>query len=411
MRHLVRLRRRTFVPDVARARVSPADIVRDAGKTARSRPGRTVGLGLAIALGVATLVGVLSMSDAADKQVRARIDALRPELVRLSPNVGSENPFESIGADALDRIETQSRVLSAAVVDSYSDGTVRARWGADDQQLTMAPVMGLEGDLVDATRSELDGYGFGERDSRGDTHVALVGGGLARRIGLADPTAQPTIWVEGIPFRVVGVVTDSEYAAATADAVITPRRTALGLGIELLSSTAYVRVERGAADVAAEALPLRLTPNQPERWSAAVPRVALDIAEGISSDLENLSLAMAGLVMFIGVVAIGNAMMRSVYERMTEIGLRRALGARSGHVLGLLVSEAAVVGVVAGVIGVVVGSLVGLAVAQHNHWPMAVSVVGVLLAVPVATTAGALGGLFPALMAVRITPSQALRRE
>ena len=143
-------------------------------------------------------------------------------------------------------------------------------------------------------------------------------------------------------------------------------------------------------------------------WAIVVPHVPLDVAEGISTDVKNLSLAMAALVMFIGIVAIGNAMMRSVYERMSEIGLRRALGA---HVLGLLIAESAQVGMIAGVIGVVVGVCVAAGVASHNHWPIVVSAFAVPVAVPAGILAGMLGGLLPGIAAVRVTPSQALRRE
>jgi putative ABC transport system permease protein len=211
---------------------------------------------------------------------------------------------------------------------------------------------------------------------------------------------------------VVGLVTDSRYLSEVTEAVIIPRRTAVAtLGEKVFDTTAYVRTERGAADTAAESLPLRLTPQAPERWTAEVPRVPIDVAEGISSDLRNLSLAMAALVMFIGAVAIGNAMMRSVFERMPEIGLRRALGARSRHVLALLVIEATLIGTVAGVLGVAVGVVVSVAVALRNDWPIAVSVWAVAVAVPGAMAVGALGGLLPAITAIRITPSQALRRE
>lgn len=395
-----------------KARLSPGDIIRDAGRTTRSRPGRTIGLGLAIALGVATVVGVLSMSDAADRQVEQRIAALRPELVRLNPNITAEHPFDDFAEDATERIAAEPRVMHAAIVHTYPESTVRARWGDDDEQARAAPIMGVEGDLIEATRSQVEGDTFDGVDSRDQTHVAVVGAGLADRIGLADPLTRPTIWIDGVPFTVLGIVTDSTYLSATIDAVMIPRRTALStFGETVLASTAYIRTERGAADTAAENLPLRLTPQQPERWTTEVPRVPIDIAEVISDDLRNLSLAMAGLVVFIGVVAIGNAMMRSVFERMPEIGLRRSLGASARHVLGLLVTEAAFVGMVAGMLGVAVGVLLGVAVAQHNNWPIVVSLWATALAVPAAMAAGALGGLLPALTAIRITPSQALRRE
>lgn len=393
-------------------RLSPGDIMRDAARTIRSRPGRTVGLGLAVALGVATFVGVLSMSDAADRQVQRRIAAARPELVKLRPNVPSDGLFDDFGADVVERVDGTAGVRQSVVVHTYTDRAFRVRLGSDGEQVETGPVMGVEGDFVEATRSDTEGQGLDATTTAGRAHVAVVGGALADRIGLADPTTRPTIWVEGVPFMVIGLVTDSRYLSGAVDGVIIPRRTAIAtLGEEVFDSTAYVRTERGSADTAAVALPLRLTPQAPERWAAEVPRVPIDVAEGISADLRNLSLAMAALVLFIGAVAIGNAMMRSVFERTPEIGLRRALGARSRHVLSLLVVEAALIGTVAGILGVVIGVVASLAVAGHNHWPITVSDWAVAVSVPGAMAVGALGGLPPAITAIRITPSQALRRE
>jgi putative ABC transport system permease protein len=371
-----------------------------------------VGLGLAIALGVAAFVGVLSMSAAADAQVAQRIAALRPELVTLRPLTGSEEPSDNLNDQALESIASQPGLVNAAVTHTYRDVTVRARWGTDEEQVQPAPVIGVEGELIGATRSQVDGQDFDGVDSQGEAHVALVGHGLADRIGLSAPELEPTIWIDGVPFRAVGVVVESKYLSALTDTVVIPRRTALQMFVDTeIESVGYVRVERGMADLAAEALPLRLTPQRPEMWAVEVPRVPLDVAEGISTDLKNLSLGMAGLVMFIGVVAIANAMMRSVYERMPEIGLRRSLGARATHVLGLLVTEAAQIGLVAGVLGVTAGLLVSVGVAVRNDWPITVSLIAILAAVPAGVLAGAAGGLFPALTAVRVTPSQALRRE
>jgi len=361
---------------------------------------------------VATFVGVLSMSVAADAQVARRIASVRPELVVLRPFTAAEDPFEHFDEEALDRVREEPGTVHAAIVDFYREASVRARWGTDGEQARSAPILAAEGDLIGATRALVDGGAFDGVDSRGRTHVALVGSGLANRLGLSDPRLGSTIWVDGVPFRVVGVVTDSEYMAALTDAVVIPRRTGIDVfGGGFQGGVAYVRVQRGMADVAAETLPLRLTPQAPERWAVEVPRVPLDVAEGISRDVRNLSLAVAALVMFIGVVAIGNAMMRSVYERMPEIGLRRALGAYGRHVLALLITESAIVGVVAGVLGVVAGVAASLAVGLRNDWPLAVSWWACVVAIPAGMAAGALGGLFPGIAAVRITPSQALRRE
>ena len=242
--------------------------------------------------------------------------------------------------------------------------------------------------------------------------MAVIGAGAAERIALGDISSGSVIWIAGVPFTVIGVVTDSTYLADLIDSVVIPRSTALALAPGgALSTTAYVRTERGAATTVGDDLPLILSPQSPEGWSIDVPRVPTDVSEGISADLQTLTIALSVLVMAIGVVAIANAMMRSVYERTPEIGLRRSLGARGAHIVGMVVLEAAIIGLAAGVFGVIVGSGVAVVMALRNGWPVAIATMALAPAVASAALSGVLAGLVPGIRAVQVTPSQALRRE
>lgn len=390
-------------------RLSRGDLLIDAARTIRSRPGRALALGVAVALGVATFVGIVAISESANLRTQERIDKLRPELIRLTSAQTSE--LTPAGADGMTlKALTQSpRVRAAGIADTYQQQPVTARIGGAPVDAT---VVGVDGDLLGATKSRYTGEAMPEAGLLPASHVAMVGAGVASRLGLADSTASPVIWVDGVPFTVIGVVDDSTYLADLVDSVLIPRSTAAALVPGAFqSSTAYVRTDRGAASSVADELPLRLTPNAPEQWFVDVPRVPIDVTEGISEDLRRLTFAMSGLVMAIGVIAIANAMMRSVFERTSEIGLRRALGARARHIVGMVVLEAMIIGAGAGVGGVILGSIVATGVSVRNGWPVQVDPQSVVAAVLAASFAGIVAGLIPGTRAVRITPSQALRRD
>ncbi len=396
-------------------RVGGTDVLRDATRTVRARLGRSIGLGLAVALGVATLVAILSLSLSADVRAQQRIDAQRPELVRIRPVLPSTSLEAQLPRDAIARVTTAPSVLRAAIVQTLAEVPVRGRLGGTDaDQLRPAPLVAVAGDVTGTTRTALSGRTFHPAEVARHAHVALVGGRLADRLGLADVRAEPVVWVDGIAFRVIGITGDSQHLSALGDAVVIPRSTVVAVfgDTHLQVDTAiYLRTRRGAASVVAGSSPLRLTPERPEQWDVEVPQVSIALAEGISADLRRLGLAVGALSLVVGIVAIGNAMLRSIYERLPEIGLRRSLGARAAHIVGMLLVEAALIGLLAGVVGAATGAAVAVGVATVAGWPVVVSAPGAAAALPVAIGAGCLGGLVPAWGGVRITPSQALRRE
>lgn len=392
-----------------RARLSRGDLALDAYRTIRSKPGRALALGLAIILGVAAFIGICSMSASANRRTAERIDALRPELVRVSPTTGAPGAIGGTPTVTARELHALAQVEAAAVADTYETSPVQARIASAPVGST---VIGAEGDLVGSTRSTIEGQSIAHQDVLPGAHVAVVGAAVADRLAIGTISSAPTIWVSGVPFTVIGVVTDSTYLADLIDAIVIPRSTAHDLAsTDFISTTAYVRTERGAAAAVGDIIPLHLSPQAPEAWSVAVPRVPIDVSEGISADLRSLTIALSVLVMAIGMVAIANAMMRSVYERTPEIGLRRSLGARGAHIVAMVVLEAGIIGLAAGIIGVIVGSAAALVVASRNGWPAVISTPTLGPAVAAATLAGVLAGLVPGIRAVQVTPSEALRRD
>ncbi len=96
-------------------------------------------------------------------------------------------------------------------------------------------------------------------------------------------------------------------------------------------------------------------------------------------------------------------------ERRSAIGLRRALGASRNHIRLQFLSEAVLLSALGSVGGVVAGALVTAAYAQSRSWPTVVPPVAMVGAVVGAVVVGALAGLWPAMRAARLSPTQALR--
>jgi len=121
--------------------------------------------------------------------------------------------------------------------------------------------------------------------------------------------------------------------------------------------------------------------------------------------------AIATISLIVGGIGIMNIMLVSVTERTREIGIRRALGARSRDVLSQFLVEALTLGIAGGACGIVLGFLASLLITYVLEWPATVSAGAVALSFGVAAATGIFFGFYPARRASRLNPIDALRFE
>jgi putative ABC transport system permease protein len=118
---------------------------------------------------------------------------------------------------------------------------------------------------------------------------------------------------------------------------------------------------------------------------------------------------LGSVALLVGGVGIANVMFVSVLERRSEIGLRRALGATRGHVGAQFLTESVLLSLAGGAAGVALGAAATIAYASTNHWLVVVPQVAVWGGLVAALLVGAVAGLYPALRAARLAPTDALR--
>ena len=127
--------------------------------------------------------------------------------------------------------------------------------------------------------------------------------------------------------------------------------------------------------------------------------------------MTTLLLIVAAISLVVGGVGIMNIMLVSVTERTREIGLRMAVGAQPGDILHQFLMEAIVLCLIGGAVGIALGRATSILVRLIKHWPTAVSVGAIVVAVAVSALVGVLFGFYPAWKASRLDPIDALRYE
>ncbi|MFZ4675282.1 MAG: ABC transporter permease, partial [Nodosilinea sp.] len=119
--------------------------------------------------------------------------------------------------------------------------------------------------------------------------------------------------------------------------------------------------------------------------------------------------AIAGISLFVGGIGIMNIMLVSVRERTQEIGLRKAIGASQGDILGQFLIEAIILSVAGGIVGTAVGVSGVLLIGVFTPFEAGISTGAILLTVSISGAIGLFFGVFPARQAAKLDPIVALR--
>ena len=131
----------------------------------------------------------------------------------------------------------------------------------------------------------------------------------------------------------------------------------------------------------------------------------------LAASTNNLLLWVAGIALLVGGIGVMNIMLVSVTERTSEIGLKKALGAKKKRILFQFLTESAMLTSMGGVLGVIVGIILSKIISALTGTPSAISVPAILLGVIFSMVIGIVFGLLPSVKAANLNPIDALRRE
>jgi putative ABC transport system permease protein len=137
----------------------------------------------------------------------------------------------------------------------------------------------------------------------------------------------------------------------------------------------------------------------------------LSLWEGITRQVFALAVSLTSVFLVVGGIVIMNIMLASVTERTHEIGIRKAVGARRGHILVQFLAESAMLSAIGGVIGVVVAMSVAAVVRATTPMPVETSLTAVAVSLLISTAVGLFFGIYPAWRAAKLAPIEALRAE
>lgn len=399
-------------------------LVRAALWAQRSHPRRTITGALALALGTAAVVVMASISAGAERRVLAQVRALGTNLVVIQPAVAPA----IAGRQRQQARTTTLRPSDAALI---AEGSTRARatapallrpavvsWGGRNVSTALlgTTVTGLEIQNI-ATGS---GRLFDGQEDREQRRVAVLGATVAHNLfGSRDPVGQ-LVLLGRVPFEIVGVMRrrGTDVNGADLDNMIAiPLATAMrrvfnvpfvdAVFVQGHSSGELPALERDAIQILRARLDARS--GVPAEFTVRNQAVLLRTERGTTAAFRRLMLVTAAAALIAGALTVMATMLLAVRERVVEIALRRAVGARIRDVQVQFLVESATISILGGATGAVVGIIVAAAGSAFGRWDVALPWLAVLGGIAVPSLTGVIVGVVPAIQAARLDPGRGIR--
>jgi putative ABC transport system permease protein len=171
----------------------------------------------------------------------------------------------------------------------------------------------------------------------------------------------------------------------------------------------YVRSVPSQVNAVADVLPATVIPANPATVAVSFPADILKVEIDAKGAYNGLLLGLGAVALLVGGVGIANVMVISVLERRSEIGLRRALGAARRHISEQFLAEALLLSLLGGVVGTLMGWIATAIYAVNQHTSVLIPDQAIYGGVVAAMAIGGVAGLYPAMRAARLSPTEALR--
>ncbi|MER7171380.1 ABC transporter permease [Streptomyces mesophilus] len=400
--------RATARPPLRPARLRPRDVVKVGSVGLRTRPLRAFLSALGIAIGIAAMVAVVGISASSQAGLDRTLAALGTNLLTASPGSTMTGDAAQLPDSAEEMAARIGPVTSVSAIGKLPSAKVYRSSKIPEVETGGLSAYAARTDLRSTTGARL-ASGTWLNAATGRYPAVVLGATAAERLGIGRATPDTQVLIGDRLFTVVGIHAPPQLAPELDTAALIGWPVATSeLGFDGHATTLYVRAEDADVEGVQAVLGATANPSAPNEVDVSRPSDALAAKKAAGEAFTGLLLGLGAVALLVGGVGVANTMVISVLERRAEIGLRRSLGATRGQIRTQFLAESLLLSALGGLGGALLGVAVTGGYAVYQGWPVTVPLWAGVGGVLATLVIGALAGLYPAVRASRLAPTEAL---
>jgi putative ABC transport system permease protein len=409
-------------PDVF---ASYRDIFRMAFRALRRNRLRTALTMVGIMIAIAAVICTVAVGQGGTQRIEDQLTALGVNMIWIEAGGRNVNGVRTGNGQTKTLTVDDAEAILAGVQGIVSvapnvDGPMQAVYG---NQNWFTRFRGVSSEYFEIRNWRQErGALFTSMDSQHETNVCLLGKTVAETLFGSDDPLGKIIRLQNLPFTVIGMMQTkglSTMGVDQDDVVVIPYTTAMKKmkGIYWLDDIYASASSAGAIGPAIDQIGgiLRqrhhLRPDEPDDFNIRHPEETLQAQEQASWALTLMLAGIASISLLVGGIGIMNIMLVSVTERTREIGVRLAVGATERDIQQQFLAEATAVSLLGGAAGILLGIVASAVVSRTLQWPSLISPSAIALAAIFSFGVGIIFGYYPARIASRLDPIEAIRYE
>jgi putative ABC transport system permease protein len=390
------------------ARLRPRDVLLVGGAGLRTRPLRVFLSALGIAIGIAAMIAVVGISSSSRAQLDRQLAALGTNLLTVAPGSTIFGKDARLPAESVAMISRIGPVRKVAATGTVPDTHVYRSDKIPAAQSGGISVAAAHLDLLHTVSADLADGTWLNPATAGYPAVVL-GAAAARRLGIGAAGERVQIYLGRRWFTVIGILQPAPLAPELDSAALIGWPAAQTyLHFDGHPTTVYTRCDDSAVEAVRAVLAATANPQAPNEVKVSRPSDALAARQATNRAFTALLLGLGAVALLVGGVGVANTMVISVLERRAEIGLRRSLGATRGQIRLQFLAESLLLSTLGGLGGILTGLTVTTLYATAQTWPTTVPAWATTGSLAATLLIGATAGLYPAIRAARLAPTEAL---